>query len=149
MHIKVVAAEAGTSWLPEEVARLVERHRPDLVLVDSRTPASAAVLPLRDLGVTVVEATTADVVQAFAGFVTACSESTLRHIGQPELAAALAGAVRRPVGDAFAWSRRSSSVDISGLVACTLALWGANNAPAQPRRRVIDLAAVLREADGR
>jgi hypothetical protein len=31
------------------------------------------------------------------------------------------GAKKRPLGDAWAWSRKSSAVDISPLVACTLA----------------------------
>jgi hypothetical protein len=41
--------------------------------------------------------------------------------------AAIQGAVKRSLGDAWAWSRKSSNVDISPLVASTLALWGAEN----------------------
>jgi hypothetical protein len=52
----------------------------------------------------------------------------VRHIGQPELTAAAMGASKRPLGDAWAWSRKSSAVDISPLVGCTLALWGARDA---------------------
>ena len=44
-----------------------------------------------------------------------------------ELLAALKGAVQRPLGDAWAWSRKSSSIDICPLVAATLALWGASS----------------------
>ena len=97
---------------------------PDRVLVDPRTPASTVLVALRDMGVKVTEVTSLDVTQAHAAFIAACTEGKLRHIGQPELSSALTGAVRRPVGDAFAWSRRSSGVDISPLVACTLALLG-------------------------
>jgi len=146
IHVEVVEAQPRTEWLVEEVARLVKAHRPDLVLVDPRTPASAAVLPLRNLGVTVTEVTTADVCQAFAAFITACGEGTLRHLGQPDLTAALTGAVRRPVGDAFAWSRRSSTVDISSLVAVTLALWGVSQAK-PPRPRIINLNEIARLMD--
>jgi hypothetical protein len=32
--------------------------------------------------------------------------------------------VKRRSGDAWAWSRKNSSIDISPLVAVTLALWG-------------------------
>ena len=123
-HVELVAHEQGTGWLVAEVARLADKHEPDRVLVDPRTPASTAVVALRDVGVKVTEVTSLDVTQAHAAFIAACSEGQLRHIGQPELASALTGAVRRPVGDAFAWSRRSSGVDISPLVACTLAVWG-------------------------
>jgi hypothetical protein len=141
-HVELVAHEQGTGWLVAEVARLVRQHEPDRVLVDPRTPASTAVALLRELDVTVTEVTTADVVSAHATFVAACQEGQLRHIGQPELASALTGAVRRPVGDAFAWSRRSSGVDISPLVACTLALWGLKTFPHQTREpRIFSLAA--------
>jgi hypothetical protein len=37
---------------------------------------------------------------------------------------ALAGAQKRPLGDAWAWARRGAGVDISPLVAATLAKWG-------------------------
>jgi hypothetical protein len=48
------------------------------------------------------------------------------------MAAAIQGAVKRQVGESWAWSRRSSAVDISPLVAATLALWksaGLRSAP--------------------
>jgi hypothetical protein len=47
----------------------------------------------------------------------------LRHLGSGELAAAVKAATRRPLGDAWAWSRKGG-VDISPLVAATLAQWG-------------------------
>jgi hypothetical protein len=48
----------------------------------------------------------------------------LRHLGQPELTAAVAGAGKRSIGDASAWDRRNAAVDITPLVAATNALWG-------------------------
>jgi hypothetical protein len=56
--------------------------------------------------------------------VDAVTDETVRHLGQPALASAIKGAAKRPLGDAFAWARKSSTVDISPLVGCTLALWG-------------------------
>jgi hypothetical protein len=63
--------------------------------------------------------------QAAGSFFDLATSGSLRHLGTTELTAALDGAVKRPLGDAWAWSRKSSSVDISPLVACTIALWGA------------------------
>jgi len=146
IHVELVDSGDTVDWLVEEVARLVKKHRPDLVLVDPRTPADAATLPLRDLGVKVTQVTSHDVCASHAAFVAACNEGTLRHIGQVQLAAALTGAVRRPVGDAFSWSRRSSSIDISGLVAVSLALWGVSQAK-PPRPRVINMAEIARQMD--
>jgi hypothetical protein len=45
----------------------------------------------------------------------------LRHIWQTELNAAVFGADRKFYGDAWLWARRTSSADISPLVAATLA----------------------------
>jgi hypothetical protein len=55
----------------------------------------------------------------------AVTNRQVRHSSQPDLDAAVAGAAVRKLGDAWAWSRSSSTVDISPLVAVTLALWGA------------------------
>jgi hypothetical protein len=46
----------------------------------------------------------------------------VRHLGQPSLTAALSGAAKRQSGDVWLWSRSSSHVDITPLVAVTLAL---------------------------
>jgi hypothetical protein len=146
-HVELVAHEQGTGWLVAEVARIAREHKADRVLVDPRTPASTAITLLRELSVTVTEVTSLDVTQAHAAFVTACQEGKLRHIGQPELASALTGAVRRPVGDAFAWSRRSSGVDISPLVAVTLAAWGLNTFPRRRRPRIINLSWYLHDEE--
>jgi Phage Terminase len=124
IHVEVIDNQPGTAWLVSEVARLARVHNPDDILMDPKTPAKAALPLLTDLGVRVTEITPMDVTQSYAMFIEACTEATIRHINQPELNAALAGAVRRNVGDASAWSRRSSSVDISSLCACTIAVWG-------------------------
>jgi hypothetical protein len=55
-------------------------------------------------------------------FFDAVDQRTLRHLGTLEMTTALRGAVKRPLGDAWAWSRKSSSVDICPLVAATLAV---------------------------
>jgi hypothetical protein len=46
----------------------------------------------------------------------------LRHLGTKDLTAAVRGAVKRPLGDAWAWTRTKSPVDITPLVAATLAV---------------------------
>jgi hypothetical protein len=52
-------------------------------------------------------------------------QGKLRHLGTSELRAAVKGAKTRELGDAWAWARSKSSVDISPLVAVTLAVWAA------------------------
>jgi len=51
-------------------------------------------------------------------------DKTLHHLGTPELQSAIAGSIKRPLNDRWAWHRVNSSVDISPLVAVTLAQWG-------------------------
>ena len=99
----------------------------------------------------VTEIRSTDVTAAFAAFVSACADGELAHIGQPELDAALNGAARRPVADAYAWSRRSSGVDISALCAVTIAHWAAATRSERRPRFVTDLGEVLAKirAEGR
>jgi hypothetical protein len=60
--------------------------------------------------------------QACGGFFDAVDNRELRHLNTPELLAAVRGAVKRPLGEAWAWDRKNTHVDISPLVAATLAL---------------------------
>ena len=57
------------------------------------------------------------------------SEGQLRHRGSLDLWNAIRGAKARPLGDRWAWSRKSSNVDIAPLVAATLALAAAMGQP--------------------
>jgi hypothetical protein len=48
----------------------------------------------------------------------------LRHIDQTPLTAAVQGARKRPLLDAWAWNRKDATTDITPLVAVTLAMHG-------------------------
>ena len=50
--------------------------------------------------------------------------SAVTSCAPPALDAAVAGAAKRSLGDSWAWARRGLSVDISPLVAVSLARWG-------------------------
>jgi hypothetical protein len=51
-------------------------------------------------------------------------QATVRHLGATELRAAIKGATKRESDDAWTWSRKNSAIDISPLVAATVAVWG-------------------------
>ena len=87
---------------------------------------------LEGAGVEVTTASGPEYAQACGQFFDAVADKQLRHLGQLELIAAVRHAAKRQLGDAWAWSRRSSSVDISPLVGCTLALWGLTDASPPP-----------------
>ncbi|MER7738882.1 terminase [Streptomyces sp. NPDC096538] len=124
-HVEVVDHRPGTGWIVERAKELHDRWGPRCWVVDGAGPAGSLIADLEDaLGVEVVQPKGRDVAAACGQFYDAVAEQTLSHLDQAPLAAALAGAQQRPLGDAWAWARRIVSVDISPLVAATLAKWG-------------------------
>src|SRR5690606_12432962 len=75
-----------------------------------------------------------EMAQACGEFYDAVVEGQLRHLGQPELNAAIGGARKRNLADAWAWHRRDAAVNISPLVAATLALHGVDRRPKRRRK---------------
>lgn len=127
LHGEVVQHGRGTGWVVERLAELVQRHPTIAVVVDGAGPAGSLIPDLQQHGVVVTPVNAREYAQACGALYDAVAERRLRHTGPPELAAAVRGAAKRPLGDAWAWSRKSSSVDISPLVAVTLATWAAND----------------------
>jgi hypothetical protein len=64
-----------------------------------------------------------DSVRACGAFVRAAGEGSFRHRGEAEFDAAIAGARQRAIGDGHKWSRKDSTVDITPIVAATVAMW--------------------------
>jgi hypothetical protein len=124
-HVEVVDHRPGTGWILDRAAELHEKWRPRCWVVDAGGPAGSLIADLEErLGVEVVQPKAREVAAACGQFYDAVAEQGLSHLDQAPLAAALAGAQKRPLGDAWAWARRIVSVDISPLVAVTLAKWG-------------------------
>jgi hypothetical protein len=128
--VELVAHERGWSWVPALVAALATNAVP--VIVDVRGPASVVEQALSDVGLSLTRPSGQDMAQASAGFVDGLVGRTLWHGSQYDLDVAVRGAKRVESGDSFRWSRKSSSVDISPLVAVTLARWGAEQGPTAP-----------------
>lgn len=117
-HVELVDRRPGTDWVPRRVAELRGSHGGRLV-VDPGGPVGS-LTPLLDPSATV---SAREHAAACGQLYDAVVTGQVRHLGQPELNAALAGATKRSLGDAWAWARQHSSVDISPLVAVTLARW--------------------------
>lgn len=83
---------------------------------------------LERLNVPVVEVSGQKMGQACGALFTAVQESKLRVRRHPDLEAAVAGARTSPKGDVWVWARKDGSVDVSPLVAVTLAWWAAAQA---------------------
>jgi phage terminase large subunit-like protein len=129
LHVEVVEHREGTGWVARRIADLVAEHDIETVRCDAIGPAASLLPDLASLGIIVQTLSTSEVVQATGEFYDAAHNGKLRHLGTPELTAAVDGAVQRPIGEAWAWGRKRSAVDISPLVACTLASWALASAP--------------------
>ncbi|WP_425832583.1 terminase [Streptomyces fractus] len=124
-HVEVVDHRPGAGWILDRAEELHRRHKPRCWVVDAGGPAGSLIAELSErLGVGIVQPKAREVAAACGQFYDAVTEQSLSHLDQAPLSAALAGAEKRPLGDAWAWARRIVSVDISPLVAVTLAKWG-------------------------
>lgn len=131
---ELVESRNGTGWVAEEVARLVKKHRVGAVC-DGRGPAASLVPELRDQGVEVEMLNSSEHGQACGRLMDGVDRRAFRHLDDPELNGAVRAACTRPLGDAWAWSRKDSSTNIAPLVAFTLALSGVMTA--EPPRKVV------------
>lgn len=132
LHVEVIEHRQGTAWVAARVAQLVADHRVTAVRCDAAGPAASLLPDLAALGVAVQPVTAQEHAQACGSFFDAVTQRTLRHLGTAELAGAVAGAATRTLGESWAWARKKSSVDISPLVAVTVAAWNSAPVAAQP-----------------
>ncbi|MEZ5409573.1 MAG: hypothetical protein R2761_16205 [Acidimicrobiales bacterium] len=123
LHLEVVRHALGTDWLVGALRAGTERYGP--VLVDPKSPTMAVLTTLETAGIEVEELATADVTRACAELQNDLKALHLRHLDQPELNAAVAGAGIRPVGESWVFSAKASTVDVCPLLAVTLAAHGA------------------------
>lgn len=132
LHVESVVHKPGTSWVVGEMPELLRRAGCESVRIEKGGPAGSLISQLAEVGVDVVEVSTADHARATGQFIDAVNDGTLRHLGQQSLRSAVVAAKLRATGDAELWSRRSSKMDITPLVAATLALGGVPEVQAAP-----------------
>jgi hypothetical protein len=108
--------------------RVIERalyytqgHNTPLILPPLPSDAKGWCSDLEAAGVELDEMTGAEFAEARSRMIDAVRDGTVRHRGQTDLNAAVAGLVDRPSGDGMKWSRRLSS-NIAPFVAATCAL---------------------------
>lgn len=124
LHVGASDRRRGTAWLPERLAQIQDKYR-CVVVVDGHGPAGAVIPDLREARVDVTVASTGDVCDACASIFDKVRDGKVAHLSNGELDEAVAGAVKRPVGDRWMWGRKTSTFDVSMLEAVTLAAWGA------------------------
>lgn len=134
-HVEVTGDEdglhyrPGVQWVIPTIQAIALKGKPVCVVIDKASPAGTFIDQLEDLGIEVISPLAREYAQACGDFHTSVvpkrgEQTTLAHIGQTPLYYAVAGAAKRDLADSWAWSRANSAVDISPLVAATLAMWG-------------------------
>lgn len=124
MQVEVVEHRRGTGWMVARAVELDQKWKPIGWVVDASGPAGSLVALMETAGLNVIKPTARDATHSAQGFYDACVTDDLRHLDDPALNSALAGAQQRPLGDAWAWARKGLSTDISPLVAAAYARWG-------------------------
>ncbi|GHG09758.1 hypothetical protein [Streptomyces hydrogenans] len=139
LHVEITSDEvqmdhrAGADWLVKRIKEIWSRAKPDAVVIDRRCPAGAFVDELESSGITVIVPSSSDVGDGCGTFTSGVQPrrgeiADIVHIDQQGLNEAVAGASKRVLGEKWGWdkrdSSRTSSVDITPLVAVTLAAWG-------------------------
>ena len=128
-HIELVERHAGTGWVLGRAQYYAEHYGP--IVLDARAPVGGLIQELRDAGVKFVELPDGELPRGCSALQKRVLDGTVRHIGQAPLDNAVSGAAIKPAVDAWRWSRANSRVDISPLVACTIALrWASEPRPA-------------------
>lgn len=129
VHVEIAEHRLPTGELVDRIARFAADNDPWKVLVDPFGVAANVAAQLEELGVKVHRVTGGEHAEAVGLFMDEVTEQTLRHLGSAELLDAVRGAALRSMGDAHLWSRRHATVDISPLVAASLAVWAARGMP--------------------
>lgn len=134
-HVELIDQRADTDWIIDRLVELKRRWKPVAFALDAKGPAGSLLVDLKKRGIAMPEdpekpkygdlavPTAQEVAAACGQLADAIAQGTIRHRGDAALTGAIRGAQTRPLGDAWAWGRKQSSIDISPLVAVTLARW--------------------------
>lgn len=137
----IVAASAGDvpvaelvdyrqsiGWMVGRARELNEKWGSARWIVDAGGPAASLVPDLERVGLSVHPASARELIDACGSLYDRVMEGKVRIRRHPKLDDAAAGAAKRSIGDAWAWTRKNATADVSPLVAVTLALWGTGEA---------------------
>lgn len=132
-NVQIVDHREGVDWVIPRLVELKAQYNPLAIGIDGKGPAGSLLLDLKKVGIAVPDGepkrgdlavtSASDMAAACGQLVDAVRKGDIRHQGQPLLNLSVAGVKTRPLGDAWAWARRTATQDISPLVAVTLARW--------------------------
>jgi hypothetical protein len=147
LGVVVVDRREGTGWVVGRLQELIERWKPVAVVIDKGSPASSLAIEAEESGLELTPIQTRDVAAAAGAFydgfagrpapdpdtgVMGRDPRILRHRDQPELTAAVAAAVKRPLTSQWAFDQMAAAVDTTPAIACANALWAYQTRPPDP-----------------
>ena len=139
LHVEVLEHKRNTNWIADLIDAVIAKKPPASIVVDVSGQGAALLPDLAKRGIEVTPVSKAEHAQGCGIIFDAVKDGELRHLGTPELKEAIRGAIKLKLSDRWAWSRTDSTVDITPLVAVTLALWGAQTLEVPGDAQVIDL----------
>jgi hypothetical protein len=124
-QVEVVDRRRGLAWVVDRAAELYRRHDVQRICVAGSGPAGSLIPDLERAGLPVEVVNDVELTRAAGATFDAIVERRLSVRPDDRLDDAVAGARKRARGDAFAWARTHRGVDLSPLVAASLAVWSA------------------------
>lgn len=120
-RVSLVEHGPGVSWVTDRVVEVAKANSAEVV-VDLSGPLGGLFEILKGRRVKVYGMQPREVAYATGAMYDLTADAKIRVLSSSSFDRAVAGAQRRPVGDGWVWGRRTSDVDISPLVALTLAV---------------------------
>ena len=126
----------GVDWVVPRLKELSKRWKSPIV-INKATQAGMYVPELEKAGVKLMLPTNRDYCLGCGDFYANVvphpgMTPTLVHRGQGGLTAAVAGAIKKDVGDVWMWDRKNAVQDLTPLISGTLAWWGLSQRLAKP-----------------
>jgi phage terminase large subunit-like protein len=120
--LEVIENRQHVGWVVGRAKELHDRWRAPFV-IDGGSAAGSLIVELERAGVKVIPIGTRDYARSCGSFYDGVIDGTITHLGDRLLTDAVGAAAKRNLSDQWAWNRHST-VDITPLVAATLARWG-------------------------
>lgn len=137
-RLELVDHRQGVGWLNARVVELAQRWS-STVTVDTASPAHSFADEWERLGVRVNRLSSREMAGACGTFYDAVVNHTVSIKSDARLDAAAAGASKRVSGDVWYWARKDKSVDVSPIVAASIALWAGGGGSAYSDRGFVVL----------
>lgn len=125
-RVELLEHDRGTGWLVTRAQQLAQKWSAS-VAVDPGGPAGSFIPDLKAQSVPIIEVGGGDLTKACGLFFDAVIDRHIQVRSDARLDLAVAAANKRPAGDAWVWTRKASSTDISPVVAATIAYWAATS----------------------